>query len=100
MKLKTERSRTDRESPRSATGMPEADLVLRIYELLQGERDMVKIYSKQLRCEIYLVNPALKDPQELRVPVPVYTTHELAFVLALSGEELKRFHYLKKKLLE
>lgn len=100
MKLKTEGSRTDRDAARPATGKPEADLVLRIYELLQGERDMIKIYSKQLRCEIYLVNPALKDPQALRVPVPVYTTSELAFVLSLSKDELKRFHYLKKKLLE
>ncbi len=75
-----------------------ADLLLQLYELLQGERGLVKVHSKSLNSSLYFVNPAVQDPETLGVDCPVYTTRELAFVLSLSEEEFRRFHYLKTKL--
>jgi len=76
------------------------DLLLRLSELLQGERDMVMIYSKALQSDICFVNTALCDPETLQIDCPIYTTRELAFVLSLSDEEFRRFHYLKTKLID
>ncbi len=74
------------------------DLLLQLYELLEGERDTVRVYSRALQSELCFVNPALRDPDQIQTDCPVYTTRELAFVLSLSEEEFRRFHYLKTKL--
>lgn len=74
------------------------DLVLKLYELLQGERDMVRLRSRVLDAEVCFVNPAQTDPDALPKDCPVYTTRELAYVLSLSDEDFRRFHYLKTKL--
>ena len=76
------------------------DLMLKLSELVHGERDTVMIHSKALQSDICFVNPALRDPATLRVDCPVYTTRELAFLLSLSDEEFRRFHYLKTKLID
>ncbi|NOX35919.1 MAG: hypothetical protein GXO78_00105 [Calditrichaeota bacterium] len=75
------------------------DLLLQLYELLQGERGMVRVYSRALQSDVCFVNPAVQDPETLEVDCPVYTTRELAFVLSLSEEEFRRFHYLKTRLI-
>ncbi|GAB4341000.1 MAG: hypothetical protein Kow0037_27260 [Calditrichia bacterium] len=74
------------------------DLLLQIYELLQGERDMVRVYSHTLQCHLSFVNPERQNPELLQNGDPVYTTRELAYVLSLSREDLIRFHYLKTRL--
>lgn len=74
------------------------DLLLELYELLQGDRDMVKVYSKALESEICFVNPARLTPDQLDTVSPVYTTRELAYVISLSEEDFRRFHYLKMQL--
>ncbi|RMG68058.1 MAG: hypothetical protein D6715_03320 [Calditrichaeota bacterium] len=82
----------------SQGGSIDSDLLLKLYELLEGERDMVRVYSKALQSEICFVNPAVFNPDTLETDCPVYTTRELAFVLSLSEEEFRRFHYLKTRL--
>ncbi len=76
----------------------DTDLLLKLYELLQGERDRVRVYSKALQSDICFVNPARHNPDTLPMDCPVYTTRELAFVLSLTAEEFRRFHYLKTRL--
>ncbi len=76
----------------------DTDLLLKLYELLQGERDMVRVYSKALQSELCFVNPDLVDPTQLNIDCPVYATRELAYVLSLSAEDFRRFHYLKTRL--
>ena len=74
------------------------DLLLKLYELLQGEREMVRLYSKALESELCFVNPERQKPDQLSMDCPVYTTRELAYVLSLSQEDFRRFHYLKTRL--
>ncbi len=74
------------------------DLVLKLYELLEGERDSVRLFSKALNCDLLFVNPERVNPDLLTHDCPVYTTRELAYVLSLTPEEFRRFHYLKMKL--
>ncbi len=74
------------------------DLLLKLYELLQGERDTVKVYSKALESELCFVNPHRMNPDQVTVDCPVYTTRELAHIISLSGEDFRRFHYLKTRL--
>lgn len=76
----------------------DADMLLKLYELLQGERDMVRVHSKALDSEICFVNPDVHNPEQTQFDCPAYTTRELAFVLSLSPSELQRYHYLKMKL--
>ncbi len=76
------------------------DVLLQLYELLQGERGKVTVYSKALGSPIHFVNPAVVDPESLEDTLPVYTTRELAFVLSLSDEELRRYHYFKQQLID
>jgi len=76
------------------------DLQLQLYELLQGQRGVVWVYSRAVQSELCFVNPAVQDPETLEVDSPVYTTRELAFVLSLSEEEFRRYHYLKMKLID
>lgn len=77
----------------------DGDMLLKLYELLQGERDMVRVHSKALDSEICFVNPEIHNPENLPPDCPAYTTRELAFVLSLSPAELQRYHYLKMKLI-
>jgi hypothetical protein len=76
------------------------DMIVKIYELIQGEREMVRIYSKSLESDICLVNAEMTTPLQLPTDCPIYTTEELAFVLSLSEEEFKRFHYIKTRLVD
>ncbi len=74
------------------------DVLVKLYELVQGEREMVKFYSNSLNSELCFVNPALQDVDRLPAETTVYTTRELSFVLSMDPEELRRYHYLKMKL--
>ncbi len=74
------------------------DLLLQLYELLQGERDMVQVYSRALEGEVCFVNPALRDPEQVQLACPVYSTRELAYVISLSEQDFRRYHYLKTRL--
>lgn len=82
------------------TKRSDVDIIVKLNELLQGEREVLKIYSKFLHSEVYLVNAALRAPETLQFNRPVYTTKELALLVAMSAEELRRYHYLKQKLIE
>lgn len=77
----------------------DGDMLIKLYELLQGERDMVRIHSKTLGSDICFVNPERHASESLPPDCPAYTTRELAFVLSLSPAELQRYHYLKMKLI-
>lgn len=74
------------------------DMLLQLYELLQGEREMVRVYSKALNGEICFVNSDDPLRGDLPAGLPVYSARELSFVLSLSAAELRRYHYLKMKL--
>lgn len=76
----------------------DTEMLVKLYELLHGERDMVRVQSKALDSEICFINPEVHDPEKLSPDCPVYTTRELAFVLSLSPSELRQYHYLKMKL--
>jgi len=89
---------TRRRSRRKTDQHFDADMLLKLYELLQGERDMVRVHSKALDSEICFVNPEVFNPEQMPLDCPAYTTRELAFVLSLSPSELQRYHYLKMKL--
>ncbi len=84
----------------SAPKASNADIFVKLFELLQGEREKIYIYSKKLGCKICLVNPALINPKTIKSNYPVYTTKELAFILSFDADELRRFHYLKTRLVE
>lgn len=88
-KAANKRRRTNRSQPLST------DLMLKLYELLQGERDMVRVHSDALDSDICFVNAALCDPSSLLTDCPVYTTRELVHVLSLSADEFRRFHEVK-----
>jgi len=75
------------------------ELLVKLYELLQGERNIIRTYSHVLQSELCFVNAEKTSPEELaRLDCPVYTTRELAYILSLSDEEFRRFHYLKTRL--
>jgi len=94
------RSTVRQRKPESNSLKADPDLLLKLYELLQGERDVVSVYSKALECTVHFVNPGVADMEAIADLSPVYTTRELAFVLSLSEEELRRYHYLKLKLID
>jgi len=76
-----------------------SELLVQLYELLQGERHMIRIHSHVLQSELCFVNTEKISPEELaRLDCPVYTTRELAYIISLSDEEFRRFHYLKTRL--
>lgn len=77
----------------------DGDMLIKLHELLQGERDMVRVHSQALGSDICFVNPELYPVESLPPDCPAYTTRELAFVLSLSPAELQRYHYLKMKLI-
>jgi hypothetical protein len=78
---------------------PFPDLRVTLYELLQGKRNMLRVYSELLQDELCFVNAESLPPEDLaRLDCPVYTTRELAHILSLSDEEFRRFHYLKTRL--
>ena len=71
------------------------NLILKLSELLQGERSMLKVHSNTFDSDICFVNPVVCDPATLQMECPVYTTRELAQVLSLSPAEFRRFHETK-----
>lgn len=76
----------------------DADMLVKLYELLQGERDIVRVFSRALNKEICFINPDVSEIEKNSADMPAYTTRELSFVMSLSPEELQRYHYLKMKL--
>lgn len=75
-----------------------AEVMRQLHDLLQGDRGMVEIYSKSLENTICFINPDIIDPESLGDDRPLYTTREISFVLSLSPEEFRRYHYLKTNL--
>ena len=75
-----------------------SDMLVKLHELLQGERDSVRLFSKALDSEICFINTAALAEEYASLDCPVYTTRELSFVLSLSADEFQRYHYLKMKL--
>lgn len=84
--------------PKNQSEEKQPDLLVILYELLQGQREMVRVYSKVLQSEICLVNTPLSTPELLTLDCPVYTTRELAQIISLSPEEFQRFHHLKTRM--
>ena len=76
------------------------DIIVKVFELIQGDRETLRFYSKRLESEICLINPELTSPLHLTTDCPIYTTDELAFILPLSDDEFRRFHYLKTRLVD
>ncbi len=74
-----------------------SEMLLNLYELLQGERDSVTMFSKALGEKIRFFNPAV-EPEEVPSGIASYSTRELAFVLSMTEEEFHRYHYLKTRL--
>lgn len=87
--------RTRRRKRTSRHSLQNPDLMLKLSELLQGERDVIRVHSDAFDTDICFVNPALCDPSTLQMDCPVYTTRELAHILSLSPEEFRRFHAVK-----
>jgi hypothetical protein len=75
-----------------------SELVVKLYELLQGQRDMVRVYSKAFQSDLCFINPERLHSDLIPADCPVYTTRELAHILSLPDEELKQFHYLKMRM--
>ena len=92
MKSTIRRSTTQK---RRRTKQLSHDLILKLSELLQGERSMLKVHSNAFDSDICFVNPAVCDPATLQMECPVYTTKELAQVMSLSPAEFQKFHSLK-----
>lgn len=72
-----------------------SELMVKLYELLQGQRDMVRVYSKVFESDLCFINPERLHSDLIPTDCPVYTTRELAHIISLPDEELKQFHYLK-----
>jgi len=85
-------------TPNSQPAGQSPDLLLLLYELLQGQREMVRVYSRALQSEICLVNTPQTRPELLTLDCPVYTTRELAQIISLSAEEFQRFHDRKTRM--
>jgi len=98
MSIRQPKKRTERNVRQKNKSASQPDLLLALYELVQGEREMVRVYSKALQSDICFVNPERVNPETLAVDCPVYTTRELAYIISLSEEEFQRFHYLKMRL--
>lgn len=77
----------------------DADTLMQLYELLQGERKMVRVHSQTLDEDICFVNQEAGGDDGAATGCAQYSTRELSFVLSLSPEELKRYHYLKTSLI-
>jgi hypothetical protein len=98
MSIRQPKKRTERNVRQKNKSASQPDLLLALYELVQGEREMVRVYSKALQSDICFVNPERVNPETLTLDCPVYTTRELAYIISLSPEEFQRFHYLKTRL--
>lgn len=73
------------------------DLLVKLHELLQGERAAVKVYSKALNEEIEFVNH-IEGPVANDQVRPTYTTRELSMILSMTADELRKYHYFKTRL--
>ena len=72
------------------------DMLIKLYELLRGERSAMKVFSKVLNEEIEFVSGAAEERGD--ASRPVYTTRELSFILSMSPDELRKYHYFKTRL--
>jgi hypothetical protein len=72
-------------------------LLLALYELLQGKRELLRVYSRALQQELCFVNTE-RAHADLPANCPVYTTRELAYILSLSEEDFRRFHQRKTRM--
>ena len=89
----TKRVRSRRRSQKNSTFSN--DMLIKLYELLRGERSAMKVFSKVLNEEIEFVSAAGEEADASR---PVYTTRELSFILSMSPDELRKYHYFKTRL--
>ncbi|GAB4380131.1 MAG: hypothetical protein Kow0042_30000 [Calditrichia bacterium] len=96
--LQTTDKRSRQRNKRNGHISLDPDLLLKLYELLQGERDLLRVYSQALQCDVCFVNPHCVKMEQLEIDCPVYTTRELAYVISLSEDDFRRFHYLKTRL--
>jgi hypothetical protein len=96
--IATQATNVRRRKLRDVQPKEDPDLLVKLYEFLQGERGELKIFSKVLGEELYFVNPVKIPESNWPTEKAVYTTREIAFVLSLSPAELQRYHYLKSKL--
>ena len=87
-----------RQRRKTTPGNFDNDMLMKLYELLQGQRNKVIVFSKVLNEKLMFINPAFYPEAELDTENTVYTTRELAFVLSLNTEEFRRYHYLKRHL--
>jgi hypothetical protein len=97
MKTTIQRKATKKRKRANPAQLFNSNLLFKLSELLQGEREMLKIHSDTFDSDICFVNPAVCDPSTLQMDCPVYTTKELAQVLSLSPEEFRQSHGLKVK---
>ncbi len=96
--LVTQTTKVRRRKLRDVQPKEDPDLLVKLYEFLQGERGELKIFSRVLGEELYFVNPVKIPESNWPMDKAVYTTREIALILSLSPSELKRYHYLKSKL--
>jgi len=74
------------------------ELVVKLYELLQGQRDMVRVYSKAFQSDLCFINPERLHSDLIPTDCPVYTTRELAHIISLPEGEFQYFHSLKTRM--
>jgi hypothetical protein len=98
MRSIVEKRTTKRRKRASRNSSEGSDLMFKLSELLQGERDMIRVRSDAFDSDICFVNPALRDPSTLQTDCPVYTTGELAHILSLSPEGIRKYHTVKANL--
>jgi hypothetical protein len=96
--LQKNNKRTRKRAVQNPTKKNTNDLTLALYELLQGKREFVRIYSNTLQSDLCFVNTNKLDSATLTIDCPIYTTKELAYIITLSKEDFLRFHYLKTRL--
>ncbi len=97
MKMKTPTTGEADSSANAAEDGTNKDIILELFQVLEGQRSSLIFYSHTLECDICLVNTALADVEQQNMTCPVYTTDELAYILTLSQMDLKRYHYLKSR---
>jgi len=97
MQVATVRTVTRRRRKKREAKPFSSEMLVKLYELLQGERDSVILFSKALGEKIRFFNPAT-ETEEMRPDLPSYSTRELAFVLSMTQEEFYKYHYLKTHL--
>ena len=88
--LATMTKRPSRLKPATPQSLDDPDLLVKLYELIQGEREMVRVYSKALDSALCFVNSDAGALVDAPHDQPLYTAREISFVLSMSAEELRR----------